>query len=115
MVGVLLVSFPSLLPQVDVSAAFAYTSAPKDATEVALLRGACQHTCKVFNMFVKPKILNIVDVEERVKHSKVAEDIEGAMLDGKFLPKGLDMDNEHVSFVGVWLVGVAWGGESFLC
>ncbi len=94
------------------SAAFAYTSAPKDSTEVSLLRGACQHTCKVFNMFVKPNILNIVDVEQRVKQSKVAEDIEAAMLEGKFLPKGLNMDNEHVSARGC---GFTSEEEDFFC
>lgn len=79
--------------QVDVSAAFAYTSAPKDDTEVSLLRKACQHTCAIFSKFVKHEIVTIVDDEKRVKHSKLADDIEVAITEGKFLPSGMEGDS----------------------
>ena len=81
--------------QVDVSSAFAYTSASKDGAEVTILKRACQHTCAIFSKFVKREIVTIVDDEKRVKHSKLAEDVETAITEGKFLPHG--MDNDSVS------------------
>lgn len=79
------------------SAAFAYTSSPKDDAELAILRRACQHTCAIFGKFLKREIVTIVDDEKRVKHSKLAEDVETAITEGKFLPQGMDSDS--VSFV----------------
>ena len=75
-------------PQVDISGAFAYVSAPKDATELGLIKKACQITCTVFSKHVKKEIVTIVDVEKKVKHSKLAEEIEQAIVDGKYSPPG---------------------------
>ena len=74
--------------QVDISGAFAYVSAPKDPTELGLIKKACQITCTVFSKHVKKEIVTIVDVEKKVKHSKLAEDIEQAIVDGKYSPPG---------------------------
>ncbi len=90
---------PSPLPpfplplQVDVSAAFAYTSAVKDSTEIGLLKKACQLTCTIFSKYVKREIVTIVDDEKRVKHSKIAEDIEEVINEGKHIPPGLDPES----------------------
>lgn len=75
------------------SAAFAYTSAPKDETEVGLLKKACQFTCTIFSKHVKREIVTIVDSEKRVKHSKIAEDIEEVVNEGKHLPQGMDPES----------------------
>ena len=48
---------------------------------------------------VKKEIVTIVDEEKKVKHSKLAEDIEQAITDGKFLPPGTEDD---VVSVCVW-------------
>ena len=74
--------------QVDISGAFAYVSAPKDPTELGLIKKACQIACTVFSKHVKKEIVTIVDVEKKVKHSKLAEDIEQAIVDGKYSPPG---------------------------
>jgi nucleosome binding factor SPN SPT16 subunit len=42
----------------------------------------------VFSKHVKKEIVTIVDVEKKVKHSKLAEDIEQAIVDGKYSPPG---------------------------
>ena len=90
----LLLNFSPSLPhsvthtQVDISGAFAYVSAPKDPTELGLIKKACQITCTVFSKHVKKEIVTIVDVEKKVKHSKLAEDIEQAIVDGKYSPPG---------------------------
>ena len=87
------INTPTLPPslthtQVDISGAFAYVSAPKDPTELGLIKKACQITCTVFSKHVKKEIVTIVDVEKKVKHSKLAEDIEQAIVDGKYSPPG---------------------------
>lgn len=74
--------------QTDISGAFAYVSAPKDSTELGLVKKACQITCTVFSKHVKKEIVTIVDVEKKVKHSKLAEEIEQAIMDGKYTPPG---------------------------
>ena len=63
-------------------------SAPKDPTELGLIKKACQITCTVFSKHVKKEIVTIVDVEKKVKHSKLAEEIEQAIVDGKYSPPG---------------------------
>lgn len=75
------------------SAAFAYTSAVKDRSEVTLIKKACQLTCTVFSKFVKREIVTIVDDEKRVKHSKLAEEIEQAITEGTHLPKDTDLES----------------------
>ena len=42
----------------------------------------------MFSKHVKKEIVTIVDVEKKVKHSKLAEDIEQAIVDGKYSPPG---------------------------
>lgn len=74
------------------SSVFAYTSAVKDSAEVEIIKNACKITCTVFSKLVKQEIVSIVDEEKRVKHSKLAEEIEQAITDGKFLPPGTEDD-----------------------
>ncbi len=78
---------------------FAYTSSVKDEGEVSIIKRACTITCQVFSKMVKKEIVTIVDEEKKVKHSKLAEDIEQAITDGKFLPPGTEDD---VVSVCVW-------------
>lgn len=42
---------------------------------------------------MKHEIVTIVDDEKRVKHSKLADDIEVAITEGKFLPSGMEGDS----------------------
>ena len=71
---------------------FAFTSAIKDDGEVGIIKKACQITCNVFSKMVKKEIVEIGDDEKKVRHSKLAEDIEQAITDGKFLPPGVEDD-----------------------
>ncbi len=84
---------------------FAYTSSVKDEGEVSIIKRACTITCQVFSKMVKKEIVTIVDEEKKVKHSKLAEDIEQAITDGKFLPPGTEDD----------VVSVCGGGGVHLC
>ena len=75
------------------SAAFAYTSAVKDNAELTVVKKACQLTCTVFSKFVKREIVTIVDDEKKVKHSKLAEEIETAITEGTHFPQGTDLES----------------------
>lgn len=88
----------SVYKQVDVSAAFAYVSAPKDESELDLIKKACQITCNVFSKHVKKEIVTIVDEEKRVKHSKIADEIDHAVQEKKFIPAGLDADQVEICY-----------------
>uniref|UniRef100_A0A915IGG8 FACT complex subunit n=1 Tax=Romanomermis culicivorax TaxID=13658 RepID=A0A915IGG8_ROMCU len=61
---------------VDVSPFFANLFATKDQQEIGLIKNACEATCTFFNKYVKDRLINIVDSEQRVKHSTFAKEIE---------------------------------------
>jgi nucleosome binding factor SPN SPT16 subunit len=84
--------------QVDVSAAFSFACAAKDEAEVATVKKACQVTCTVFSKYVKKEIVTIVDEEKRVKHSKLADGIEQAVSETKYLPPGMDADSLEICY-----------------
>ncbi|XP_065915341.1 FACT complex subunit SPT16-like [Dysidea avara] len=82
------------LEMTDVSAVFAYVSSVKDNNEVETIKVASNTSCHVFNKYVKREIVKIVDEEKKVKHSKLAEDIERLVNDDKqMLPADVDGDN----------------------
>ena len=54
----------SVPPQVDVSAAVAYTMAAKEEVELQLMRKAAAVTSEVFSKFFKERVMEIVDADE---------------------------------------------------
>uniref|UniRef100_A0A8C9SJ74 FACT complex subunit n=1 Tax=Scleropages formosus TaxID=113540 RepID=A0A8C9SJ74_SCLFO len=73
------------LERVDVSAAVAYTMAVKEDGELALMRKAAGITSEVFTKFFKERVMEIVDADEKVRHSKLAESVEKAIEEKKYL------------------------------
>ncbi|XP_016115806.1 FACT complex subunit SPT16 [Sinocyclocheilus grahami] len=73
------------LERVDVSTAVAYTMAVKEDGELALMKKAAAVTSDVFTKFFKERVMEIVDADEKVKHSRLAESVEKAIEDRKFL------------------------------
>uniref|UniRef100_A0A8C2BU84 FACT complex subunit n=1 Tax=Cyprinus carpio TaxID=7962 RepID=A0A8C2BU84_CYPCA len=73
------------LQRVDVSTAVAYTMAVKEDGELALMKKAAAVTSDVFTKFFKERVMEIVDADEKVKHSRLAESVEKAIEDRKFL------------------------------
>uniref|UniRef100_A0A673HK11 FACT complex subunit n=1 Tax=Sinocyclocheilus rhinocerous TaxID=307959 RepID=A0A673HK11_9TELE len=73
------------LQKVDVSTAVAYTMAVKEDGELALMKKAAAVTSDVFTKFFKERVMEIVDADEKVKHSRLAESVEKAIEDRKFL------------------------------
>ncbi|EEC06307.1 FACT complex subunit spt16, putative [Ixodes scapularis] len=70
---------------VDVSAAVAYVMAPKEEQELVLTKKACQVTVDVYAKYLRDQIMEIIDADKKVKHSKLAEGVDQAFSDKKYL------------------------------
>lgn len=64
---------------IDVSQPFAHLFARKDEKEVDLCRKAALATVNTWS-FLRKKIVDIIDQSKKVKHSRLAEDVEKAMV-----------------------------------
>ncbi|KAE8633772.1 hypothetical protein XENTR_v10002083 [Xenopus tropicalis] len=71
--------------KVDISASLAYTIAVKEDGELNLMKKAATITSDVFSKFFKDRVMEIVDADEKVRHSKLAESVEKAIEDKKYL------------------------------
>ncbi|KAM5192405.1 FACT complex subunit SPT16 [Mantella aurantiaca] len=71
--------------KVDINAIVAYTIAVKEDGELNLMKKASSITSDVFNKFFKERVMEIVDADEKVRHSKLAESVEKAIEDKKYL------------------------------
>ncbi|CAF4151822.1 unnamed protein product [Rotaria sordida] len=78
---------------VDISASVGYLLSMKDNEELGLIRKACEITGKLYSKHLKDQIVNTVDSERKVKHSKLSEGLEAALSDEKFVAKA---DLNHV-------------------
>ncbi|KAG1714064.1 FACT complex subunit spt16 [Nymphon striatum] len=79
---------------VDVSTTVAYLMSPKDEAEVNTMKKASQATVAVFDKFLKEQIMEIVDADKKVRHTKLSESVEDAISDKKYVSKnvaGIDM------------------------
>ncbi|XP_047128886.1 FACT complex subunit SPT16 isoform X1 [Hydra vulgaris] len=84
--------------KVDLSSQFAYLMAPKDESEVNLIKKASYVTSTLFDKFFKQQVVKIVDEEKVVKHSKLADLIEQALDGKKFLGAGMDGDQVEMCY-----------------
>ncbi|XP_051565487.1 FACT complex subunit SPT16 isoform X2 [Myxocyprinus asiaticus] len=73
------------LERVDISTVVAYTMAVKEDGELALMKKAAAITSDVFTKFFKERVMEIVDADEKVKHSRLAESVEKAIEERKYL------------------------------
>ncbi|XP_039602013.1 FACT complex subunit SPT16 [Polypterus senegalus] len=73
------------LEKADISAAVACTMAVKEDGELNLMKKAASITSEVFNKFFKERVMEIVDADEKVRHSKLAESVEKAIEEKKYL------------------------------
>uniref|UniRef100_A0A3Q3DYZ9 FACT complex subunit n=1 Tax=Hippocampus comes TaxID=109280 RepID=A0A3Q3DYZ9_HIPCM len=72
--------------QVDISAVVAYTMAVKEDGELGLMKKAAAITSEVYSKFFKERVMEIVDADEqKVRHSKLAESVEKAIEEKKYL------------------------------
>lgn len=70
---------------VDVSSAIALLMAPKEDSEIITIKKACLVTVDVFTKYLKDQIMEIIDSDKKVKHSKLAEGVETAVSDKKYV------------------------------
>ncbi len=91
-----LVIIQNVYPQVDVAAAFSVAMAPKEDPELSLIRKASSATSEVFSKYLKEQIMDVIDNDRKVKHSKLAEGVEKALTDKKYVP---NLDTSQVGYV----------------
>lgn len=70
---------------IDVSAAIAYIMCPKEEPEILTVKKACIVSVDVFTKYLKDNIMEIIDSDKKVKHSKLAEGVESALSDKKYV------------------------------
>ncbi|XP_069114488.1 LOW QUALITY PROTEIN: FACT complex subunit SPT16-like [Argopecten irradians] len=71
--------------KVDVSSVMAYVMAPKEESEVKVIQRACTVTCDIFTKYLRDQIMEIIDAEKKVKHSKLADGVESALQNKKYV------------------------------
>ncbi|XP_005102634.1 FACT complex subunit SPT16 [Aplysia californica] len=86
--------------KVDVSGQFAYIMAPKEESEVKTIQKASQVTCDVFNNYLKEQIMEIIDADKKVKHSKLSDGVEQALQNKKYV-SGVDTGQLDVCYPAI--------------
>ncbi|KAG6459246.1 hypothetical protein O3G_MSEX011280 [Manduca sexta] len=69
----------------DISSTIAFLMAPKEDSEIITVKKACMVTVDVFTKYLKDQIMEIIDSDKKVKHSKLAEGVEAAISDKKYV------------------------------
>lgn len=75
---------------VDISSAIGYILSIKAENEVTLIKKASLSSVEMFTKYLKEQIMEIIDSDKKVKHSKLSEGLEGALSDKKYLPANVD-------------------------
>lgn len=70
---------------VDVGSQIAYIIAPKEDSEVELIKKASGLTNEIYERYLKDEITEIIDADKKVKHSRLADGVEKAHQDRKYL------------------------------
>lgn len=70
---------------VDISSSIALLMAPKEDSEIITVKKACLVTVDVFTKYLKDQIMEIIDSDKKVKHLKLAEGVEAAISDKKYV------------------------------
>ncbi|CAG9771670.1 unnamed protein product [Ceutorhynchus assimilis] len=84
----------------DANAPIAYLMAPKEDSEVTSLRKASVVSVDVFTKYLKDQIMEIIDAEKKVKHSKLAEGVESAIQDKKYV-SGVDVSQIDMCYPAI--------------
>ena len=84
----------------DANMLMATVLAVKDDIELNNLKKAAEITNKIFAKYLKDQIISIVDGEKKVKHSKLAEGVEQAASDAKYVAAG-DKSNVEICYPAI--------------
>lgn len=88
------------LTTLDVSPAAAYLMAPKEDPEVVLVKKACNVSVDVFTKYLKDQIMEIIDSDKKVKHTKLSEGVETAITDKKYVT-GVDVNQIDMCYPAI--------------
>lgn len=86
--------------QIDVGASIAYLMSPKEDPEILTIKKACMVTVDVFTKYLKDQIMEIIDSEKKVKHVKLAEGVESAVNDKKYV-SGVDINQVDMCYPAI--------------
>ncbi|XP_026473184.1 FACT complex subunit spt16 [Ctenocephalides felis] len=82
---------------VDISTSIGYLLSPKEDSETHIIKKACAISVEIFTKYLKDQIMDIIDSDKKVKHSKLAEGVEGAVSDKKYL-LGVDLNQVDMCY-----------------
>ncbi|XP_076357852.1 SPT16 homolog, facilitates chromatin remodeling subunit dre4 [Tachypleus tridentatus] len=85
---------------IDVSSAIAYIMAPKEESELATIKKACQVTVDVYTKYLRDQLMEIIDADKKVKHSKLAEGVEQSISDKKYVT-GVDLTQVDLCYPAI--------------
>ncbi|XP_043281320.1 FACT complex subunit spt16 isoform X2 [Venturia canescens] len=85
---------------IDVSAAIAYVMSPKEDSEILTVKKACLVTSDVFTKYLKDQIMEIIDSDRKVKHSKLAEGVDQAISNKKYVT-GVDVTQVDMCYPAI--------------
>lgn len=88
------------LQTIDMSSQIAYLMCPKEEFEISTIKKACMVTVDVFTKYLKDQIMEIIDSEKKVKHSKLAEGVESAISDKKYV-SGVDVNQVDMCYPAI--------------
>lgn len=71
--------------KIDASLIISSILAVKDEAELNNVKKAAEITNKIFSKYLKDQIINVIDGEKKVKHSKLSEGVEQAINDSKYV------------------------------
>ncbi|CAK9797670.1 FACT complex subunit spt16 [Anthophora quadrimaculata] len=85
---------------IDVSAAAAYVMCPKEDAEILTVKKACLVSVDVFTKYLKDQIMEIIDSDKKVKHSKLAEGVDAAITNKKYVT-GVDVTQVDMCYPAI--------------
>ncbi|RLU21260.1 hypothetical protein DMN91_005633 [Ooceraea biroi] len=85
---------------IDISAATAYIMSPKEDSEILTIKKACLVSVDVFTKYLKDQIMEIIDSDKKVKHSKLAEGVDTAITNKKYVT-GVDISQVDMCYPAI--------------
>lgn len=85
---------------IDVGVAVAYIMAAKEESELLTIKKACMVSTEVYNKYLKEHIMEVIDADKKVKHVKLAEGVEAALGDKKYVT-GVDMSQLDICYPAI--------------
>lgn len=86
--------------RLDVGVSIAFVMAPKEEPEVLTIKKACMVSTDVYNKYLKDHIMEVIDADKKVKHSKLAEGVETALADKKYV-SGVDLSQLDMCYPAI--------------